>query len=321
MHEETIFWLSHLGATELGVGLGLRSAHNEVGSINSRRIFLGAILRKNPFWTGRQFDYLTVLPKLEIKNVIRVLNPAELKSELFDRSRAPSVGELEAEDCKPHDIHLMDFTYHWNPEIHNAFADEMFRVFERIQKGVGNVYVHCKAGVNRSFKVVVALIVYSRFLCEYLEGNPINELKLRRWIIDACNHVRGKRPEVDFYGNNRALQVDFIYQLFARHLGERLIKEQNSIHLFAHNKLCSYVYNVTRNSLWYNADTSRAKKGCAASGIESLENGKPLLEVLITLEKAVEHMKEGELNKMIDEIRFHQVVERQPDQPARSPKF
>ena len=78
------------------------------------------------------------------------------------------------------------------------------------------IYFHCKAGVNRSFRMTALFLTYCQIRDELNELANISELQLEDWIMENCAMIWDKRPCVCFSRDEWYSQIQAIKSMLIR---------------------------------------------------------------------------------------------------------
>lgn len=147
---------------------------------------------------------------------------------------------------------LVDFSY--DPHPSKKQKDDFVRLFDYLQNDLSEIewiYVHCKAGVNRSFKVSSALIATLDVLRKHCSGEVITEEVLFATVRDVCAEIKCKRTCVEFQEekDKDVFQIAFVSGLVRAALESKRVmvkQEGNSVKIKQHNYLLATLHAVQR---------------------------------------------------------------------------
>jgi hypothetical protein len=203
------FQYSHLGGTILWGDL-LQQRKPWVAIDNN--IYLGSMLFNQGKWlyenhTLDTFIESELLDKQKI-NIVQVVESHELTEKANPSLLVGVKDKSHALESSEH-VNIVgpfawaDFKYDTagdDAKLKYAFSD----LYSKHEKGEV-IYFHCKAGVNRSFRMAALFSVYKkiqerlRFYSKFeRKGEKINSLQIDDYIMQACSDIWDKRPCVCF---------------------------------------------------------------------------------------------------------------------------
>mgnify|MGYP000238782754 CR=1 FL=1 len=87
-----------------------------------------------------------------------------------------------------------------------------------LQEQGSNVYFHCKAGKNRSFKALTCYLVYAQ-LKKMIDEKNIDHAHLKKLIHNTCHMIREQRPQIIFKTKKQQKKHErFVYECFKLYL-------------------------------------------------------------------------------------------------------
>ena len=218
--------VSHLVATRMGASLGIRSTFNEVFKIPGiGPVWLGQI----PGDTGGTVSYPKLRKALQATSAsqepiillfLQAIEDFEAAQNVTLTGGAKALPVQTQNDLVVRRITIADYAYAYGPseetqvQFNNVLEDIQLLIRYIIQKNqmsgaaltdieslIQNhlkIYAHCKAGVNRSFKLICAVSAVFVLLNQKQNGTHITNDFIYETVIRVCSEVKHNRPETEF---------------------------------------------------------------------------------------------------------------------------
>lgn len=231
--ERFLFHASWVGATFGGCVIDKRDPHNEIyqNRTTDVSLTLGSILLDNvrDIKLTKQLRRFTLQSFAKTHSgrplfVIQVLKDFELTTPLFGTGLtaiAPDRNSTDNISVQVRRLMLVDFSSDMRPT--EEFLNEFNKVYSELKDQTSaDIYVHCKAGVNRSFRVAAALYVLFELS---LQPEESSFAAIVDKVADICVTIREKRSYIDLHPDNCIKQLSFIAHLVLK--GRNMTNEVN----------------------------------------------------------------------------------------------
>jgi len=201
LKKRLFFRVSHALATLSPNFFGLTEPYHEIKTDftlpGGAKVFLGAMLLDAPKGLYHRYDYQSICAREHIGLVVRTLEALERETHLWGGVKAANEKQYEAIDVDVINVSIRDFIAHFK-HTEADFVSKFFQAMEAIyahQAAGKNVYFHCKAGKNRSFKALTTYLVYVQ--ChDALKAKTVTIEQLKATIHETCKHVHIHRPQI-----------------------------------------------------------------------------------------------------------------------------
>ena len=278
------FKLSHFGGTVVSVNLNIRDPWSQLiapnPNHNTGAVYLGSILfpdvENNLKYTPLSYANFRSLSgetgKLTVVQVLEEFEKQHSVNLFFDRGVKKGVLNSSSRQVSAPDtnyqtiaIALKDFNYDSSNEAETASQQihgAIKRCYKAHKQGLP-VYFHCKAGVNRSFKIATLFKVYLRIM-KSRHKPSLHQLEIKE-----------KRPCVDFnrthWSNQLKCIKNFLIEINQAH-NDELIESSPSTHqttgelnynrvrLEAQYELYRYRMHLKSTKAQYSSDESKNKE-------------------------------------------------------------
>ena len=156
-------------------------------------------------------------------HVVRVVEPFELQHHANPivpstrGSRAISKDDINSNTKLHGPFEWKDFGYTNN--LSNDEVSILAKTMRELYVAHNNneaIYFHCKAGVNRSFRMTSLFLTYCQIQDELNKLANISELQLEDWIMENCAMIWDKRPCVCFSRDEWYSQIQAIKSMLIR---------------------------------------------------------------------------------------------------------
>ena len=199
--------ISHLSATWLPNTLQLTKPYHWIARFPGKPegqgdIYLGSMILDGAGSRAyRRYHFKHLVEQLKLNVIVRTVEPFELATLLWGGVKAPSEQQYAERGVKVMDLPIGDFVNGFEAE-HQAFGKQLAATLEALFQlqlnESSNVYFHCKAGKNRSFKTLTAYLCYIKFRDELRNGLFPEEL-IRAYIREVGRLVHSKRRQVIYH--------------------------------------------------------------------------------------------------------------------------
>lgn len=226
LKKRLFFRASHALATLSPNFFGLTEPYHEIQTDfalpGGAKVFLGAMLLDAPKGLYHRYDYRSICAKEQIALVVRTLEVLERETHLWGGVKAATEKQYEAIGVDVINISIRDFIAHFK-HTEADFVPQFFQAMETIyahQAARKNVYFHCKAGKNRSFKALTTYLVYVQ--ChDALKTKTVTIEQLKTIIHETCKHIHVHRPQIIYKtAKQREDHEAFVLAAFEAYLGK-----------------------------------------------------------------------------------------------------
>ena len=183
----------------------------------------------------RSIVIIQVLEDFELTESPVMVGPA-LKAISLPRASRDGI------DVALHRLSLVDFSADMTP------TPDFINTFKAIYTAIKDlwstrIYVHCKAGVNRSFRVASALNVL--FELQKNDTRTLSDIEIVRKVIEVCGKIKENlRQSVSLDKDNYVKQISFITHLVLAGLEKpAIIDDEDMSSLIAQVRLEAYIKN------------------------------------------------------------------------------
>ncbi len=316
-----LFKWSHFAATILGSRAPWTTIKEKAN--NTGKIYLGSMLFNKG--VGRYSRHtLSSLRSSSLGtkklHVVRVVEPFELQHHANPivpstrGSRAISQDDINngtlSGDTKLHGpFAWKDFGYSnsLTPEEITTLSTTMRELYD-VHNNNEAIYFHCKAGVNRSFRMTALFLTYCKIQDNFNQSSDIiSEVKLEDWIMEHCAMIWDKRPCVCFNRHEWLSQLEAIKSMLMSLCPMQIDKTKNHNSELKQLRLnCQYEMYSYRHKLKKEKKEALTKIEVVDEIIESTKIKQPN----DTLENSQKRCKNVVENKMaiLKQERSHGIV-------------
>jgi len=195
------FRVSHALATLAPNFFGITKPYHQIDPgftlPGNAKVFLGAMLLSAPRGLYHRYDYKAICQREKIGVVVRTLEPFERETSLWGGVKAATLSQYEKLGVEVVDIHIRDFIAHFKhvePDFLKHFFNTMQHL-ESCQASGKNIYFHCKAGKNRSFKALTTYLVFLKVKDKLLDKS-LDDTELKAIIQKTCETIHAQRPQI-----------------------------------------------------------------------------------------------------------------------------
>lgn len=211
-------------ATWLPNTLGKTETYNKITTPfklpRDAKVFLGPMLLDASRGIYQRYDFKKVCEREDIHVIVRTLEDFERENKLWGGVKAASLEQYQANNITVIDISIRDFIAHFK-HTEPDFVKKLFVAVKEIyalQQIGNNVYFHCKAGKNRSFKALTCYLVYVQIKAELIDRVPTDD-ELKTFIHDTCMLIKHQRPQIIFKTIKQQIKHErFVFDCFKSHL-------------------------------------------------------------------------------------------------------